>query len=251
MTPAPADQAVRDRVVRDFDTTFLLEAGAGTGKTTVLVSRILALVRTGRATLDRIVAITFTEKAAGELKLRLREGIEDALERTPQEDERQRLLAAATDLERAPVSTIHAFAAALLRERPFEAGLDPGFQVAAEIAGERVLDDAWDAWFDQSMAAGRPHAAPRPHPRPEDQRPEDGRRPHGPRARRPGQPADAAALRRHVPEADESARRDRHAAAPQGHAARTPTTTPTSRSSASRPSKPAPTAPTASPSSAC
>jgi ATP-dependent helicase/nuclease subunit A len=125
MTRPPADQAVRDRVVRDFDTTFLLEAGAGTGKTTVLVSRILALVRTGRATLDRIVAITFTEKAAGELKLRLREGIEDALERTQQEDERQRLLAAATDLERAPVSTIHAFAAALLRERPFEAGLDP------------------------------------------------------------------------------------------------------------------------------
>lgn len=156
MTPAPADQAVRDRVVRDFDTTFLLEAGAGTGKTTVLVSRILALVRTGRATLDRIVAITFTEKAAGELKLRLREGIEDALERTQREDERQRLLAAASDLERAPVSTIHAFAAALLRERPFEAGLDPGFQVAAEIAGERVTDDAWDAWFDQCMAEADP-----------------------------------------------------------------------------------------------
>jgi ATP-dependent helicase/nuclease subunit A len=44
------------------------------------------------------------------------------------------------------VSTIHAFAAALLRERPFEARLDPGFQVAADIAGERVLDDAWEAW---------------------------------------------------------------------------------------------------------
>jgi ATP-dependent exoDNAse (exonuclease V) beta subunit len=98
MTRAPADQAVRDRVVRDFDTTFLLEAGASAGKTTVLVSCILALVRTGRATLDRIVAITFTEKAAGELKLRLREGIEDALERTQQADERQRFLAAGTDL---------------------------------------------------------------------------------------------------------------------------------------------------------
>jgi ATP-dependent helicase/nuclease subunit A len=58
MTRPPADQAVRDRVVRDFDTTLLLEAGAGTGKTTVLVSRILALIQTGRATLDRIVAIT-------------------------------------------------------------------------------------------------------------------------------------------------------------------------------------------------
>jgi ATP-dependent exoDNAse (exonuclease V) beta subunit len=152
MTRTPADQAARDRVVSDFDTILLLEAGAGTGKTTVLVSRILALVRTGRATLDRVVAITFTEKAAGELKLRLREGIEDALARTHNDAERQRLLAASADLERAPVSTIHAFAAALLRERPFEARLDPGFQVAAEIAGERVLDDAWDAWFDERMS---------------------------------------------------------------------------------------------------
>jgi len=152
VTHPPADQVVRDRVVRDFDTTFLLEAGAGTGKTTVLVSRILALVTTGRATLDRIVAITFTEKAAGELKLRLREGIEEAIERTKDGEERERLRTAATDLERTPVSTIHAFAQALLKERPFEAGLEPGFQVAAEIAGERVLDDAWDAWFDARMA---------------------------------------------------------------------------------------------------
>ena len=72
----PADQAVRDRVATDFETTLLLEAGAGTGKTTVLVARILALVRSGRAPLDRIVAITFTEKAAGELKLRLRDEFE-------------------------------------------------------------------------------------------------------------------------------------------------------------------------------
>jgi ATP-dependent exoDNAse (exonuclease V) beta subunit len=154
--PAPADAAVRDRVVRDFDTTFLLEAGAGTGKTTVLVSRILALVRSGRATLDRIVAITFTEKAAGELKLRLRDEIEKALETSGDESERARLLDATRDLERAPVSTIHAFTAALLRERPFEAGLDPGFAVAADIAGERVLEDTWDAWFDARMSAADP-----------------------------------------------------------------------------------------------
>ena len=152
MTRPPADQAVRERVVRDFDTTFLLEAGAGTGKTTVLVDRILAIVTTGRATLDRVVAITFTEKAAGELKLRLREGLEDALAKTTDAARRERLRAAVTDLERAPVSTIHAFAQALLKERPFEARLDPGFQVAAEIAGERVLDDAWEAWFDARMA---------------------------------------------------------------------------------------------------
>jgi ATP-dependent helicase/nuclease subunit A len=151
----PADQAVRARVTSDFDTTFLVEAGAGTGKTTVLVKRILALVRSGRATIDRIVAITFTEKAAGELKLRLREEIETGITEA-QGEEAERLKTAAADLERAPVSTIHAFGAALLRERPFEAGLDPGFEVAAEVASDRTFDDAWDAWLDERMRAADP-----------------------------------------------------------------------------------------------
>jgi len=67
VTPSrlPADQDVRDRVTTDFETTFLLEAGAGTGKTTVLVRRILALLRAGRAPIDRIVAITFTRRRRG------------------------------------------------------------------------------------------------------------------------------------------------------------------------------------------
>jgi ATP-dependent exoDNAse (exonuclease V) beta subunit len=149
----PADQSVRDRVTSDFETTFLLEAGAGTGKTTVLVKRILALLRAGRAPIDRIVAITFTDKAAGELKGRLRDDIEKALE-SASGDESEQLSRAAADLERAPVSTIHAFASSLLRERPFEAGLDPGFAVAAEVASDRTFDDAWEAWLEVLMAEG-------------------------------------------------------------------------------------------------
>ncbi|HEX9185883.1 MAG TPA: UvrD-helicase domain-containing protein, partial [Vicinamibacteria bacterium] len=156
MTPRPpADQAVRTRVVTDFDTTLLLEAGAGTGKTTVLVSRILALLRKGKAPIDRIVAITFTEKAAGELKSRLRDEIERALEEAAGE-EAERLVRARDDLERAPVSTIHAFGASLLRERPFEAGLDPGFAVAADVASDRTFEDAWEAWLRERMTEGDP-----------------------------------------------------------------------------------------------
>ena len=62
----------------EFDTTLFVEAAAGTGKTTALVGRIVALIRAGLGTLDRIVAVTFTEKAAGEMKLRLRTEIERA-----------------------------------------------------------------------------------------------------------------------------------------------------------------------------
>ncbi len=77
MTDVP-DSAARERILTDFGTTLFVEAAAGTGKTTALVGRIVALVREGVSTLDRIVAVTFTEKAAGEMKLRLRTEIERA-----------------------------------------------------------------------------------------------------------------------------------------------------------------------------
>src|SRR5262249_36291341 len=69
---ALADQAARDRIVGALDTTLVVEAAAGTGKTSTLVKRLVALLASGRAQLARIVALTFTEAAAGELKLRLR-----------------------------------------------------------------------------------------------------------------------------------------------------------------------------------
>ena len=62
----------RERARRDL----VVEAAAGTGKTTELVKRILRILATGRAEVGNIVAVTFTEKAAGELKLRLREALE-------------------------------------------------------------------------------------------------------------------------------------------------------------------------------
>ena len=81
MTPERrgCDQDVRDRVTSDLVTTFLLEAGAGTGKTQVLVDRYVACVldaKAAPATCGRVAAITFTEKAAGELRQRIREELE-------------------------------------------------------------------------------------------------------------------------------------------------------------------------------
>ena len=72
----PPDEAIRERVRADFATTLVLEAGAGTGNTTVLVQRLVNLVVAGTATLDRVVAITSTEAAAGELKMRLGDAFE-------------------------------------------------------------------------------------------------------------------------------------------------------------------------------
>ena len=69
--PAP-DQSERDRIRDDLDATLFVEAGAGSGKTSALVTRVVALVVGGAADLSEIAAITFTEKAAAELRDRIR-----------------------------------------------------------------------------------------------------------------------------------------------------------------------------------
>ncbi len=78
MTFRPTDEAARERTRSDFGTSLVLEAGAGTGKTTLLVDRIEALVRSGTARLDQIAAVTFSENAAITMKLRVRERLEEA-----------------------------------------------------------------------------------------------------------------------------------------------------------------------------
>jgi ATP-dependent helicase/nuclease subunit A len=73
----PPDQAARDRIVAALDRDLLVEAGAGSGKTTAMVERMVALISTGSATIDQLVAVTFTRKAAGELRERFQEKLED------------------------------------------------------------------------------------------------------------------------------------------------------------------------------
>ncbi len=148
------DQRVRDRIRNDLDTTLVVEAAAGTGKTTALVNRIVAALARGRAELGRIVAVTFTEKAAGELKLRLRAEIEHA-RGDPLRDpaERARLSSALAQLEEARIGTIHSFCADLLRERPVEAGVDPMFEVAADDVAGELFESAFDRWFERALAA--------------------------------------------------------------------------------------------------
>ncbi len=137
------DADERRRIVDDLDATFFVEAAAGTGKTRALIGRIVGLLACGRAELIDIVALTFTEKAAGEMKLRLRAEIEAAR----RESTNPRLDAAVAHLELARVGTIHAFCADLLRERPIEAGVDPLFEVAADDEAQRLLDQAFDEWL--------------------------------------------------------------------------------------------------------
>jgi ATP-dependent exoDNAse (exonuclease V) beta subunit len=153
MRPALGDKADRERIATALDDTLIVEAAAGTGKTTELVRRIVRVIETGRAEVTEIVAVTFTEKAAGELKLRLREALEEARGRsTGGSAERERLDGALGRLEEAQVSTIHGFCADLLRERPVEARIDPLFKVLTEVQAERMYDEAFHQWLEGQLA---------------------------------------------------------------------------------------------------
>jgi ATP-dependent exoDNAse (exonuclease V) beta subunit len=150
-TPVLPDAEARRRIGEDLEATLFVEAAAGTGKTTELVGRLVALLRSGGATLDRVVAVTFTEKAAGEMKLRIRAEIEKARANAADVAERDRLVAALRQLELARIGTIHGFCGDLLHERPVEAGVDPLFEVADEDAQSALLDRAFDAWFERVL----------------------------------------------------------------------------------------------------
>ena len=146
-----SDHADRELIREGLDDTVIVEAAAGTGKTTELVRRILNVVARGRATIDQIVAVTFTEKAAGELKLRIRKELESQRLRSGDPGVRSHLTDAIQRLEEAHVSTIHGFCADMLRERPVEAGIDPLFEVLTESRAERLFNEAFEAWLHRQL----------------------------------------------------------------------------------------------------
>src|SRR4051812_32776810 len=140
LTPAQA-AAVEDR-----QRSLLLSANAGSGKTSVLVERFAAAVRDDGVDPARILAITFTDKAAGELRERLRARL---LELGDRENARK--------TEAAFVSTIHGFCARLLRTHAVTAGLDPAFAVLDEPRAARTRERAFAEALRAFLAA---HGAP-------------------------------------------------------------------------------------------
>ncbi len=157
MSRLPTDQAERDLAIRWTDGPVLVEAGAGTGKTHLLVQRILHLLRTQDVRLGQIAAITFTVKAAAELRGRVRAGLADALSKDGlNPDERGRFREAMEEIDRAPISTIHSFAMGLLRERPMAAGLGPGAGDVDMPGYEELRDRLWREWLGERLTKGDP-----------------------------------------------------------------------------------------------
>jgi ATP-dependent helicase/nuclease subunit A len=155
--PCLPDQDARDRIQHDLHANLLVEAGAGAGKTTEMVRRMVALVRAGVARADQVAAVTFTRKAAAELRERFQTALEKELRAAldaRHDDVAARLDAALRSIDRAFLGTIHAFCARLLRERPLDAGLDPAFREMLGGEESRERRRFWHAWVEQQAQAG-------------------------------------------------------------------------------------------------
>ncbi len=147
-----ADQKAQDQIRNDLDGTLVVEAAAGTGKTTELVNRIISVLASGRTTVDRIAAVTFTDKAAGELKLRLSAELERVRAGTGLNDlQKANIEETLAHLEEARAGTIHSFCADLLRERPMEARIDPQFEAVDESASEQLYRSAFRTWLESVL----------------------------------------------------------------------------------------------------
>jgi ATP-dependent exoDNAse (exonuclease V) beta subunit len=150
--PPPPDQAARDRITGDLGTTLFVEAGAGSGKTSALVNRVLALVTSGRDELAAVAAITFTEKAGAELRDRIRRELESRDEEEPDGDVGTRCRLALEQLDGAAIGTLHSFAQRLLSEHPVEAGLPPRVEVLDEVSSKVAFERRWSMFRDQLLA---------------------------------------------------------------------------------------------------
>ena len=124
---------------RTLDRHLSVTAGPGAGKTFVLVERYLEILRTKKVSVDNIVAITFTNRAANEMRQRVRLRI-DALLRGASGNERQTWLRHKRALEGAVITTIHGFCSRLLHEFPVEANIDPQFMLLDEHQAAMLLE---------------------------------------------------------------------------------------------------------------
>ncbi len=142
------DAVARRAIISHLTATQFVEAGAGSGKTQSLVGRVVATVLdpAEAVALRHIAVVTFTDKAAGELRDRLRAAFEQALTDAPAGSlDAIRAGEALDDLDTAAVGTLHSFARRVLAEHPIEAGLPPLIDVLDEVASGVAFDHRWVA----------------------------------------------------------------------------------------------------------
>mgnify|MGYP003335570025 CR=1 FL=1 len=174
-SPTIPDQRERVEAETTFDRNVVVIAGAGTGKTTLLVNRLIHLLikEPDPIPVTQLVALTFTNKAATEMKQRLRERLTGLMASAGQGTETEggavslralrdryglsseaitaRASAALGDIEKSQIGTLHSFAAHLLRLYPLESGVSPSFQEDDGLRFDEHFTQHWDVWVDREL----------------------------------------------------------------------------------------------------
>ena len=150
------DEYAREKIINDLDTNLLVEAGAGSGKTSSLVKRIIALITTGKYKISEIAAITFTKKAASELMERLLTELEKKYVNETDPDKSNNLLDAINNFDQCFTGTIHSFCSGILRERPVEAGVDPDFDEIDDSDEINLIAETWNEFVKKAKTENRP-----------------------------------------------------------------------------------------------
>ena len=161
-----ADMDARITALTALDRTLLVEAGAGSGKTSVLAGRLTSLLAAGRDA-GSIAAITFTELAAGELRERVvtfvgevaaglvRPDLRAAFPDGPDDRQRSALVAARDRLDQLTCTTIHGFCQTLLTPYPVEAGMDPGAAIMDRAEADSLFSETLEAWLRARLSGDR------------------------------------------------------------------------------------------------
>lgn len=141
----------QQEAISTLDRNVSVSAGAGSGKTRVLVERFLKILGDRQATAQEILAITFTRKAAREMRERVQQGILDRLGAAEATDDKTYWQEQLRLADQAPITTIDSFCSQVLRENPVEAGLDPNFTVQEEYQIRAFREETASAFLQQGI----------------------------------------------------------------------------------------------------
>lgn len=137
------------RVVEHNDGNILVSASAGSGKTHTMISRLIRLITEGKSSLKRVLALTFTESAASEMKEKLRSALIKSINETGNE----KLVKELGEIASADISTIDSFCKRLVKKYFFEVGVSPDFAIADEAVSLSLKKEAVDKTFSEFYAS--------------------------------------------------------------------------------------------------
>ena len=146
------DSQSRIQIRNNLNSSYYVEAGAGTGKTTVLVDRIVSLILKNKTPINKIAAITFNRSAAKNIKDKIRTSLESILIKDGIPNEVQKNIEKSLhELETSSIQTLHSFADKIIRQFPIESGVPPGFKILSESENNNLFEKKWNNWISSNQ----------------------------------------------------------------------------------------------------